>query len=91
MPNSNRLYEIQERLFGKLEVNIIENPKNPDKITFKRVMKKFLKEDLYFEYSLKNNVIHKIYQDRHEKGMKLIYRNNNISDSHELNKYNPKK
>ena len=79
MTNQN-LGDLTRKLFGNLEVNIIENPKNPDKVIFERVMKKFERQNLYFEYDLKSNTINQISQDNHKRERKIIYRNPNFSN-----------
>jgi len=78
MTNQN-LGDLTRKLFGNLEVNIIENPKNPDKVIFERVMKKFERQNLYFEYDLKSNTINQISQDNHKRERKILYKNPNIS------------
>ena len=65
MINENKkenLDEIKKRLFGDLEVNIIEDSENPEKVTFERVMRKFEKANLYVKYNLKENIINQIFQ-----------------------------
>ena len=78
MTNQN-LGDLTRKLFGNLEVNTIENPKNPDKVIFERVMKKFERQNLYFEYDLKSNTINQISQDNHKRERKILYKNPNIS------------
>ena len=84
--------EIKNKLFGNLEVNVIKDPENPEKVTFERVMHKFERANIYIEYSLKDNEIHQIFKYNHKKMIKVLYpKKQNISDSQELNKYNLRK
>ena len=66
------LNKIKHKLFGNLEVNVIKDPENPEKVTFERVMHKFERANIYIKYSFKYNEINQIYQNFKNK-VKIIY------------------
>ena len=73
MTNLNEVNKIKKRLFGDLEVKVIENIKEPDKIIFKHKIE-FGKSALYCEYDLKNKQISVYnYSKGRSKGRKKIY------------------
>lgn len=66
------LNEIKKKLFGDLEVKIIRDLKDPNKIIFKRKID-FGKNRLYIKYSLKENKINQIYQNRPKNKKRILY------------------